>query len=85
MLDEKRIQELKAMPYSEYLLTPEWQTKREQALERARHRCQLCNSAEHLNVHHRTYERLGNEDIEDLTVLCKACHEHFHVPASRGT
>lgn len=78
MLDEKRIQELRAMPYEEYLLTPEWQEKRQQALERADYRCQLCYSPDQLNVHHRTYKRRGNEDRGDLTVLCRACHERFH-------
>lgn len=31
-----------------------------------------------LHVHHRTYERFGNEDAGDLVVLCEACHEVFH-------
>lgn len=78
MLDEKRLQELRTMPYQAYLQTPEWQAKRDQALDKAGHRCQLCNSNDSLNVHHRTYERRGNEELSDLTVLCRACHSLFH-------
>jgi len=78
MQDEKRIQDLATMPYEDYLFTPEWLARREQAIERVGHRCQLCYSAENLNVHHRTYERRGNEKPSDLTVLCQSCHSWFH-------
>lgn len=82
LFGEVRIKELKTMPYSEYLQTSEWQEKRKKALKYALYRCQMCNAAEHLDVHHRTYERRGNEDIEDLTVLCRSCHDHFHKRTS---
>lgn len=68
----------KRIDYHAYLQSDKWGTKRQLALERAYHRCQLCNSPDNLHVHHRTYERLGNEKPEDLTVLCKDCHEMFH-------
>jgi hypothetical protein len=43
------------------------------------HRCQVCNRGlGTLDVHHRTYERRGQELDEDLTVLCRACHGIFH-------
>lgn len=64
--------------YAEYLQSPHWQLTRAAALERACHRCQLCNSSKRLQVHHRTYVRLGNEDPTDLTVLCRGCHEKHH-------
>jgi replicative DNA helicase len=73
-----RITELKTMPYDQYLLTPEWQERREQALFRAQHRCQVCNNTEQLNVHHRTYERRGAEEDGDVTVLCHSCHSLYH-------
>jgi replicative DNA helicase len=49
-----------------------------QALSRAGHRCQVCNSPDKLDVHHRTYERVGQEQLDDLTVLCDRCHGLFH-------
>src|SRR5712671_1523701 len=75
----ERIHKLRTMPYEEYLRTPEWTQKRDQTLERDGYHCRVCNSSENLHVHHRTYVRRGNENInEDLTTLCRKCHEHFH-------
>ena len=69
----------RAMPYPEYLQTDHWQDLREEALERANHRCQVCNSNEdRLETHHRCYDRRGDELPEDLIVLCRTCHELFH-------
>lgn len=67
-----------ASEYHDYLATPGWRARRDKAVARAGGRCQLCNSAKRLNVHHRTYERLGREQASDLTVLCEKCHQHFH-------
>lgn len=85
----ERLAALKAMPYEEYLRTPEWRARRQEALKRAQYRCQLCNSPQPpLEAHHRTYERLGAEAPEDLFVLCKSCHQWHHrqpnAPARRG-
>ena len=77
-LERCRAEAFRAMPYAAYLKTEHWQTAARRARERARHRCQLCNDGEKLDVHHRTYERLGHEEDEDLTVLCSTCHERFH-------
>lgn len=74
----KRRPDLRAMPYQDYLKTKHWQRVRREALERADGRCQLCNSPDHLEVHHRTYERRGQEEPGDLTVLCATCHSKFH-------
>ena len=63
---------------TEYLVSPHWLATRAAALERAGNRCQVCNSAVRLEVHHRTYENLGRELPADLTVLCRACHGLFH-------
>lgn len=67
-----------ATPYQLYLRSPEWRERRKRAIERADGACQLCASKERLNVHHRTYARLGNEGDSDLTVLCRRCHARFH-------
>jgi hypothetical protein len=75
----ERLAALKALPYEEYLRTPEWRARRQESLRRARYRCQMCNSPEPpLEAHHRTYERLGEELPEDLFVLCKTCHQWHH-------
>ena len=66
------------LPYNEYLKTDGWQTRRLKALDRAGNRCQVCNSTDRPEVHHRTYERLGHERAADLIVLCRHCHQLFH-------
>jgi hypothetical protein len=75
---KNEIVRLQNLPYSEYLLTEHWKQFRQYALKRANFRCQLCNSGSQLNVHHRTYERIGCEDVSDVIVLCKNCHENHH-------
>jgi hypothetical protein len=64
--------------YAAYRRSKEWAKKRDAALERADHRCQVCNSPHELEVHHRTYENLCAEKPSDLTVLCATCHGIFH-------
>jgi hypothetical protein len=65
--------------YEEYLQTPYWKRRREDKLRAVGRTCQLCNRGSvTLDVHHRTYERLGNELDEDLTVLCRDCHSIYH-------
>ena len=71
------------MDYRSYIESSEWAAVRHIALGLADFRCRLCNSARSLEVHHRTYERLGHEDQSDLTVLCYHCHRNFHDMLAR--
>lgn len=64
--------------YDTYLQSKRWQEKRKMALARANHKCAACGATKRLDVHHLTYERLGNERQEDLMVLCRPCHESTH-------
>ena len=64
--------------YREYLQTPGWKLRRGRAMRSAEYKCRICNTNYTLNVHHRTYERLGHEHDADLIVLCKECHKLFH-------
>ena len=68
------------MEYLEYLQSDLWKQRRYAALENAGFRCQLCGETDSLEVHHRTYERLGYERPDDLVVICKGHHwiEHLH-------
>lgn len=65
------------MKYSDYLKTDEWDELRRRTKERDGYRCILCNSSEQLQVHHRTYERVGSESIDDLSTICDPCHDLF--------
>lgn len=64
--------------YARYLEGSHWAILREDALVRFGYRCALCYSQEALEVHHRTYERLGDEELTDLVVLCADCHGRHH-------
>jgi len=79
-----RLDELRAMPYDEYLRTPEWRHTRAAALVRADHQCAM-NPAHigPLEVHHRSYERRGAELPSDLIVLCRTCHRVHHTHKDR--
>jgi hypothetical protein len=73
-----QVKALQHLPYDQYLMTMHWQKQRKGALQRAAYRCQVCNAHNvPLEVHHRTYERLGTERPSDLFVLCESCHELF--------
>lgn len=78
LVSSERLAALRSMPYADYVETPEWFNVRMSALDAAGSRCQVCNTDDGLDVHHRTYERRGNEVLEDLTVLCRECHQRFH-------
>ncbi len=80
-----RLDELRRMGYREYLRTPEWRTTRAAALLRAGHCCSLdATHTTDLEVHHRTYERRGEELASDLVVLCHDCHMTFHKANGRA-
>ncbi len=69
--------ELRAMDYSRYTLHPHWRLTRERILERSAGRCEKCGArAQH--VHHKTYERLGEERDDDLLAVCEPCHAEEH-------
>lgn len=75
---EARLRALRTMPYKEYLQTEHWLEFREARIRGVGYRCQLCNGGGILDVHHRTYERRGCEQWNDVTVLCRNCHGKFH-------
>ena len=60
--------------YEKYIRSTQWKNMRKDIL-RLRDRCEGCGTKHSLELHHKTYERLGRELISDLEVLCKSCHE----------
>ena len=66
------------MDYQEYLKSDKWKQTRQWILIFWGHRCAICNSKDNIQVHHRTYERLGHELTTDCLVLCDRCHELHH-------
>jgi len=75
------------MEYAEYLQSPQWQeTRRRFWASRYPKRCHACSRDDvPLDLHHRTYKRLGRERLSDLILLCRSCHDETHVVARGRT
>lgn len=69
---------LRALPYPLYLKTLHWREMRAKALARWGGYCEGCGVRLATEVHHNTYERLGEERESDLTPLCEPCHRSEH-------
>lgn len=61
--------------YKAYLGSKRWAGKRKRRLRRDNKTCQTCGETMGLEVHHRTYERVGRERLSDLVTLCSWCHD----------
>lgn len=66
------------LDYEVYLTTLHWRNVRQRKLGEVGYRCEKCDRDKGLEVHHLTYERLGQESLEDLQVLCPICHREAH-------
>lgn len=75
----EEIQALRSLAYEQYLRTDHWRARRNRALKLATYRCQRCTDNRNLQVHHLSYDRLGEELDDDLQVLCRGCHLGHHV------
>ena len=83
---ERKVDEMvRRCKYEGYLRSKAWYQKRKAKLFNADYTCEKCGYCSYkatveipLDVHHKTYERLGNEDIDDLMVLCRNCHDRIH-------
>ena len=66
--------------YDEYLKSEHWQVVRARYAEHhpRSQSCTVCRSKSRLNLHHRTYERVGQERYGDLCYLCETCHHEAH-------
>lgn len=64
--------------YSTYIQSDKWKDIRSDVLERDQNLCQECKTNPAVEVHHKTYENLFNEKMEDLVSLCKDCHSNIH-------
>lgn len=68
------------MPTAErnaYLLSPQWKALRKLVIARDKC-CQLTGDVTKLEVHHITYDNLGNEYLDDLVLLSRRAHQFVH-------
>lgn len=69
--------------YADYLRSGHWQdVKRRYRASDLPQAC-ICEEVE-VHLHHMTYERIGAEQLADLTPLCGRCHALVHVLEYRG-
>lgn len=65
--------------YAEYLRSDHWAEVRRRYRKVRPWKCDRCDSSEKsLDLHHRTYKRLGRERLDDLVPLCRTCHQDIH-------
>lgn len=64
--------------YPDYLRSQEWLAKRQPVMERANGVCEECRMNEATDIHHKTYDRVGAEPPEDLSAVCRLCHNCLH-------
>jgi len=65
--------------YWDYLDSNHWKNFRRTYLENlGLYRCEFCHAGAPLNLHHKTYKRLGNENLDDVVLVCESCHTAIH-------
>lgn len=69
--------------YKTYLGSTEWANKRQAVLRRASGICEGCFKQNATEVHHLTYENVGDELLFQLVALCGLCHEKAHKKGGR--
>ena len=70
--------------YPEYLKTPHWQTFKVKWRQSGRRRCcMICYNTKY-DLHHWTYERIGQEKLDDVVPLCRAHHLKAHALEKSG-
>lgn len=92
MTDEKHLiyhlNKLGYKSYREYLVSDHWLSFKKYFYKNSNRiitmrkngglHCEFCKCQAKLNLHHKTYERLGNERSTDLIILCDNCHNTIH-------
>lgn len=61
--------------YYAYMRSPEWFARRESFFSTHPRKCTVCPRNRRIDLHHLTYDRLGEELDSDLMPLCKVHHE----------
>ena len=86
---DKILKKLGYINYNSYLLSPHWKSfkvkffnsKRIRKMKRKHGhlRCEFCRNPGNLQIHHKTYKRIGQEYCGDVFLICNNCHEQIHI------
>jgi hypothetical protein len=63
--------------YQTHLQSNTWRQKRELVFRRARYTCEACGLDEAWEVHHLSYDNLGDEPLWELAAVCQGCHRRI--------
>jgi hypothetical protein len=61
--------------YEAHIRSSRWNNMKRDMVRLRGNKCERCGCCRPLELHHKTYARLGRELTSDLEVLCKQCHE----------
>lgn len=64
--------------YKNYIEGKDWLQKSTKYLNK-NPICEICHKWPSKQVHHNSYENIGEELEEDLTAMCDRCHFHIHL------
>lgn len=70
------------MIYQQQLQTPQWTAKRLQIFKRDKYKCRICDSKEHIQVHHLLYingKMCWQYSNSLLLTVCRECHTSIHA------
>jgi hypothetical protein len=74
----RRLDQLGYANYNAYVASPHWRQTRQRYRDSDLPQNCYCCDEEKVELHHTTYERLGQELLTDLKPLCHACHMMIH-------
>ena len=62
--------------YNGHIGSAKWERFRREVIEQRGNRCERCGHVSaYLELHHKHYHSLGNEQPEDVELLCPKCHK----------
>lgn len=64
--------------YHKYLNSAGWKQFRQEALCFYNNECGVCGSHQYLDVHHKHYKTIFKEQLSDVMILCRGCHQKEH-------
>lgn len=72
------------LSYLAYLASDAWSVFRLAYASRCGWSCYVCGVEHGLDLHHKTYRRLGSEYLRDVVALCRKHHVEVHDAVANG-
>ncbi len=78
---EEQEYQLFSQKKKQYFRSKKWKEIRNSILKRDNFACVLCKLSTEvttIDVHHKSYKNIFNENMDDLVALCRQCHNDLH-------